>query len=283
MAVRVPATLRELTEQARALGLAPGDAVMLHVSLRALGPVLGGPDRLIEALALAVGAAGTLVVYVGCEPPYDDIGRQRYAPAEEAFFRAELPAFDPATARACRDFGAFAELFRSHPGVVCSANPGARLAALGGRAVALTRDHALDDGYGAGSPFDRLCRAGGKVLLIGSDPDNVSLLHFAEAVAPIPDKRRVRIETALRGERGRRWVAYEETDTANGICDWPERFFAGIVGRFVAARSERGEACLGPLGQAPATLLDAAALVDFAVPLMVEAAAGASRGAREPA
>jgi aminoglycoside 3-N-acetyltransferase len=258
------ATRQELRDQAADLGLAPGDRVMLHVSLRALGPVLGGPDLFIQALAEAVGPEGALLVYVGCEPPYDDIGRGCFTPEQEAFFRAELPAFDCRTARACRDFGAFAEIFRSHPGVRCSANPGARMAALGGAAAALTRDHPLDDGYGAGSPLERLVRSGGKVLLVGSDPDNVTLLHYAEAIAPIPGKRRVRIETALLVEGTRRWVAYEETDTANGVRDWPERFFA----RLVEAALHAGAGRCGRLGRARATLLDAGRLVESAVVAM---------------
>lgn len=264
-----PVRKEVLLGQCAALGLGAGDTLMLHVSLRAVGPVLGGPDLLIAGLREAVGPDGTLLAYVGCETPYDDIGRGCYSAEEEAIFRKELPAFDHRTARACRDFGAFAELFRSHPGALCSGNPGARVAALGARAEALTRDHPLDDGYGRDSPLERLCAAGGKVVLLGSDPDQVTLLHYAEAVAPIAGKRTVRIETPLLVEGTRTWVAYQETDTSTGIRAWPRRFFAGIV----EAYAETGRARSGRLAAAPALVLDAAELVAFALPRLVEEAA----------
>ena len=259
-------TREELRTQCADLGLVPGDAVMLHVSLRALGPVLGGPDTFIDGVMDAVGPQGTLLVYIGCEAPYDDIGRGRYDAAEEALFRRCLPPFDYRTARPCRDFGAFAEIFRTHPGVICSSNPGARIAAVGGAAIEMMRDHPLDFGYGTNSPFERLCLAGGKVMLVGSDPDNVSILHYAEAIAPIQKKRTVKIETALLVDGKRQWVTYEETDTANGIQDWPaNRFFAGIVDAYARSADQR----TGILGGATTRVLDARGLVEFAIPIMV--------------
>lgn len=259
-------TREVLRTQCADLGLEPGDAVMLHVSLRALGPVLSGPDSFIDAVMDAVGPRGTLLVYVGCEAPYDDIGSGRYDPAEEDFFRRCLPPFDYQTARACRDFGAFAELFRTYPGVICSSNPGARIAAVGGAAIEMTKDHPLNFGYGPNSPFERLYLAGGKVMLVGSDPDNVSILHYAEAIAPVQDKRTVKIETALLVDGKRQWVTYEETDTANGIRDWPaDRFFAGIVDAYARTAGAR----TGVLGGAPTRVLDARGLVDLAIPIMV--------------
>ena len=66
--------------------------------------------------------------------PWDDIGCGKLTPAEEALTREHLPAFDPATARANPGHGWLAELFRTRPGCVASANPGARMGALGARA-----------------------------------------------------------------------------------------------------------------------------------------------------
>lgn len=45
-----------------ALGVREGDALMAHVSMRALGPVDGGTRGLVEALDRAVGSAGTVLV-----------------------------------------------------------------------------------------------------------------------------------------------------------------------------------------------------------------------------
>jgi aminoglycoside 3-N-acetyltransferase len=272
----VAARLRResLCAQLRALGVAPGDTAMVHVSLRAIGPILGGPDELIHALRDAVGDAGTLLVYVGAESPSDDLGRGVYTPADEDFIRVHCPPFDPHTARANRDFGYFAEVFRTHPGVRCSANAGARMAALGRHADALTRDHAPDYGLGRGSPLERLCELSGKVLLLGADRDNTTLLHYAEAVAPIPDKRVVRIEVPVMSGDSRVWRPAEEFDSNLGVRDWPERLFADLVTAF----EEAGHVRTGHIGGADSLQFEARGLIDFALPRLVALAARLAAG-----
>jgi aminoglycoside 3-N-acetyltransferase len=262
-------TKAQLLEQSRQLGLSSGDCVMVHASLRAVGPMLGGPDVLIDALTETIDPAGTMMMYVGCEQPFDDVGRGCFTGDEEAFILKHCPPFDPMTARASRAFGALAELFRTRPGVICSRNPGARMAALGARAEWLTRDHPLHYGMGAGSPLEKLCETAGKVLLVGSDPDEVTLLHYAENLAPIARKKTVRVKLPLRIDGKRTWVEIEECNSSTGIRDWPERFFAAIVQAFMQTPNVR----TARLGDAVTHSLDAKALVDFAIPIMVETAA----------
>jgi aminoglycoside N3'-acetyltransferase len=55
-----PSTRSTLTKQLGELGVRPGDVVMVHASLRAIGPVVGGANTIIRALLDAVGPAGTL-------------------------------------------------------------------------------------------------------------------------------------------------------------------------------------------------------------------------------
>ena len=60
--------IRDLTR----LGLRGGDMVMVHASLRALGPVIGGPATVAQALRDVVGPQGTLTAYVSWDhSPYD--------------------------------------------------------------------------------------------------------------------------------------------------------------------------------------------------------------------
>jgi len=259
----------QLLEQSRGIGLASGDVVMVHASLRAVGPILGGPDVLIDAVLESVGPAGTMMMYVGCQEPFDDVGRGCFSGEQEAFILQHCPPFDPITARASRAFGALAELFRTRPGVVCSRNPGARMAARGDKADWLTRDHPLSYGMGPGSPLEKLCQAGGKLLLVGSDPDEVTLLHYAENLAPVARKKTLRIKVPLLVDGDRKWIEIEEYNSSTGIRDWPERFFADIVQAFLP----RSGVITARLGGAVTHCMDAKALIDFAIPMMVETAA----------
>jgi len=249
----------------RRLGVGAGDVVMVHASLRAVGPVLGGADALIEAALEAAAPGGTMMMYVGCDAPFDDVGRIAFDPADEALILEHCPAFDPATARACRAFGALAEAFRTHPGVACSANVGGRMAAKGQRADWLLAPHSLDWGYGPGTPMARLVEAGGRVLLLGSDRDQVTLLHYAETIAPVADKRTARYRAPLLEDGRRVWREVVEHDTSEGVRPWPDRYFATIVEAFLAG----GQGARGRVGGAESLLLDAAPLVAFAVARMV--------------
>lgn len=262
-------TLSSLTKDFETLGIAPGDTVMLHASVRAVGILIGGPDVILGALSAALGSAGTLMMYLGCPEGYDDIGR-RVLPLElEAAYSEHLPAFDPQQTRACREFGILAEFFRSTAGVRCSANPGARIGALGAEALQLTANHPLDYGYGPGSPLEKLCMLEGKLLLLGSDPDQITLLHYAEHLAPLPVKRIVRYRAPLLIEGRRVLRATEEFDTSAGVLDWPEPYFATIFADYLAAG---GSVSQGNIGDAEAFLVPARELVDFAVAHMVRTA-----------
>jgi aminoglycoside 3-N-acetyltransferase len=257
-----------LVSQCRELGLSPGDTAMVHVSLRAVSPLLGGPDILTSALMEALSPGGTLMVYIGCQTPFDDVGRGIFSPEDETFILEHCPPFDPASARASRDFGAFAEFFRTWPGVKASGNPGARMAAYGERAAFLTDGHPLNYGLGEGSPLEKLCNLEGKVLLVGSDPDCTTMLHYAEALAPLANKRVVHLTIPILAGGERTWVAVEEFNSSQGIREWPDQFFAHLVTLYL----EQGLSVKGRLGDAETFCFKAQGLVDFAIPLMVETA-----------
>jgi aminoglycoside N3'-acetyltransferase len=68
-------TRAALTADLRRLGLKPGDVVMLHASVRSVGPTFGGPDVIHLAIEDAVAPDGTLMMLPGCPDGYDDVGR----------------------------------------------------------------------------------------------------------------------------------------------------------------------------------------------------------------
>lgn len=272
----MPYARSQLIDSLRQLGLRPGAIVMMHASVRSVGMVHGGPDEIHLAVEEAVGPGGTVMMYVGCPDGFDDVGRRVYTREQEAEIIAHQPAFDPQTTRANRNFGVLAEFFRSFPGTICSANAGARMAARGARAAWLTADQPRDYAYGRGSPLEKLCEAGGKVLLLGSDHDEVTLLHYAEHVAEFEGKRVARFQVPVMRDGKRSWVACEEFDTSgDGVHpNWPDRFFALIVDDFIARYAGTEICSQGLVGNSKSVLMDAARLVAHALPIMVAQARG---------
>ena len=57
-----PYTVQSLGSDLSALGLAPGDVVLVHSSTRSLGFVAGGSQAAVQALLDVLGPGGTLVV-----------------------------------------------------------------------------------------------------------------------------------------------------------------------------------------------------------------------------
>ena len=235
------------------LGLARGDAVLVHAALRRVGPILGGPDALIGALRDCVGPEGTVLGYTDWQ--FED---EWAAPG----LRQDAPPFDRSHSRSIRDNGAFPELLRTTPGALRSASPGASCAAIGGQAEWFVADHALDYGYGPQSPFGKLVEADGRTLLLGAPLDTMTLLHHAEHLADIPGKRIKRYEAPILVGGRTVWRWFEEFDTTDPVVDGlPEDYFATIVSEFLAG----GRGRRGTIGAAPSVLVKAAEIVPFAV------------------
>jgi aminoglycoside 3-N-acetyltransferase len=254
----------DLADHFRALGVRPGDVVFLHASVRAVGPVVGGPDAIHLALRDALTEDGTLVMYPSCPDGYDDVGRGVLTESDEFHLRAELPPWDAATARSARDNGALVEMFRTWPGTLVNDHV-ARFAAWGAEAEHLFSEQPWDYAYGAGSALERFAWLGGRILLLGSDHDQVTFLHYAEHVADFPDKRVVRYRVPVLVDGARVLRPCEEYDTSEGAhAHWPDRFFARIVDAYLARTGNAG----GRVGNAESFLIDARGLLAFAIEVM---------------
>ena len=254
-------TRSSLARDLVSLGLKTRDLVMLHASVRAIGWVVGGPDTVIRAILDVIGPEGTLMMYAGWEEaPYLTIALEE---GRGEAYLAECPAFDPERSRANRKWSILTEYLRTWPGARRSDHPEASVVAVGAKAAWLTEDHPLHYPYGPGSPFAKLCEAGGKVLLLGSPLNAVTVLHYAETIAEIPDKRIVRYRMPILREGKRVWVEIEDIDTGEGIVEGHsnEEYFAEIVREYLAS----GKGRWGTVGAAPSYLFDAAELVRFAV------------------
>jgi aminoglycoside 3-N-acetyltransferase len=247
------ATRQSLAADLRRIGLAEGDAVLVHAALRKVGPVVGGPDTIVAALCDVLGPSGTILAYTD----WQFVDEERDDPA----LRNHIPAYDPLTSRAIRDNGYWPELLRTTPGAHRSANPGASFAALGGRADWFTADHALDYGYGPQSPLSKLVSARGKVLMLGAPLDTITLLHHAEHIANFPGKRIIRYEAPILVDGETVWRQFEEFDTSEPPRDLPDDYFATIVEAFLTT----GRGSRGTVGAATSVLVPADQIVPFAV------------------
>lgn len=261
------ATRRTLAGDLRALGIAPGDTVMVHAALRSVGPVVSGADAVIRAIQDAASPGGTLMVYTDWEADLwnldEDPGDLSLAVlSARPEMRDDALPFDPASSRAIRENGAFMELVRTLPGARRSASPGASCAAIGPKAAWLTSDHAIDYGYGPQSPFAKLVEDRGKVLMLGAPHDTMTLLHHAEHLAELPGKRVLRIETPVLVDGRTEWRWIEEFNTGVPVvAGLEDGYFASIVEAFLAS----GRGRQGKVGAAPSVLVRADEIVAFAV------------------
>lgn len=230
-----------LLDGLRSLGLEAGDLVMVHASMRKLGPVNGGADAVLDAIAEVLGPDGTLVMPLGSP---DDI------------------PFDAYTSPAEPDIGFLAERFRLREGTRVNNHPAGRFGAAGRLADYILHPVPHNDYLGPGSPLERFAKGGGRVLRMGADADTITLTHYAEYLADLPEKRSVSRQYKLAD--GRR-ITVESLDDSDGIVDWAGGdYFAQIWLDYLSA----GRARTGRIGNCAAELLEAADFVNWAASWM---------------
>jgi len=232
------------TEDFRSLGIRPGDTVLMHSSMKALGTDQT-PAFFLEALSSYLGDRGTLLLPTFT---YEEV-------------TPEHPVFSVTESASC--VGLLTNTFRKMPGVIRSVHPTHSCAARGYRADELTREHLLDHTpVGPHSPFRLLPEAGGKVLMLGPVNVHNTFLHGMEEIVSAP------------------WclcpnlLTYTLKDTVGNIIrkDYYPHNFKNIRQCY-----DRIEALLPPdklsrgfIGKAPCTLLDTAAMQKAAVAKMQE-------------
>jgi aminoglycoside 3-N-acetyltransferase len=227
-------TQADLEAGLRRLGLAAGDAVEVHSSLRSLGWVEGGADTLIAALIAVVGPRGAIVMSayrVSAALPLtaEDVARglawkvRRYPPG----------------GRERTGLGVVADTFSYRPDVVCGTGLH-RVCVWGHDAEALSRG------------YRQLLAVDGRVLLVGVGIDRCSSMHLAEESVPVPEAIRRRL--AVPPEVLRHYPADEwSVGVAGPAADpwlkvWEEALCRGIVQQ-------------GPVGHTVCSLFSARAMV----------------------
>jgi aminoglycoside 3-N-acetyltransferase len=166
-----PLSQAEIVTGLRRLGVAPGDALAVHSSLRSLGRVAGGAACVIRALQEAVGPTGALVM-----PAYPVGPGLAPSPAEQArgiTWKVRILPFSDHTTPT--GMGAIADTFRDWPDVRREASAFFSYAAWGHDADLYAREGLAP-----------LVARGGNALLLGVEMDRCSALHLAEQGVILP-------------------------------------------------------------------------------------------------
>ena len=212
------------------LGVATGDLLLVHSSLRSLGHVPGGAETVIRALLQAVGDTGTLLM-----------------PAlSYEFVTARQPLFDARRTASC--VGTIPETFRKLPGTLRSVHPTHSVCGAGARAAELLSRHHLDHTpVGPNSPFSLLPKVGGKILMLGCGlRPNTSMHGVEELVEPPYLFSDTNIEYVICDEKGQQVTQQRR----HGFAGWAQRYdrLEQVMTDGIAT---------GTIGEAKAFLIDA--------------------------
>jgi len=152
----------------KALGLREGDDVLVHASLKSLGPIPDAAKTVTDAFLEVLGEEGTLLMP---SLTYSSVTKDN-------------PVFDWEHTPSC--VGGLSEYFRTRAGVLRSIHPTHSVCALGKKAAQFTESHFQDrTPVGENSPFFKLKEANGKVLFLGCGlKPNTSMHGVEEFVVP---------------------------------------------------------------------------------------------------
>lgn len=163
-------TKESLMEQLEQLGIDRQGTLLVHSSMKSMGPVEGGADTVLDALSEYM-KDGLLVL-----PTHT-----------WSYINADNPRFYVDRSPSC--VGILPELFRKRPGVVRSLHPTHSVAALGRESKAFTSDdHRFDTPCARGSAWGKLLDRKATILLVGVDLRRNTFIHGVEEWVDIPGR-----------------------------------------------------------------------------------------------
>lgn len=178
-------TRQQVIDTLKALGVQPGDGLLVHSALQFLGrpaPVQDGLEIYLEALCTAVGCEWPS--YSEPEQPMDIAKEGTIAVPTFNFAFARGEPYDPETTPSV-GMGALSEFVRQQPGARRTSHPLQSLAVIGLYADDLARRD-TPSAFDPGSAFERMVELNFKILLLGADIDAVSLIHYSEQRQNVP-------------------------------------------------------------------------------------------------
>ena len=191
-------SIQKIKHDLTQIGVCSGDLVMVHASLKKVGPIDGGANSIIQSILETIGSTGTMLMVLG-------------SPEDIEFDYMNSPA-DP-------DMGTLAECFRVYPKSIVNDHPAARFCANGSLASQLLNSTAFHDYYGKDSVLEKFTHNKGKVLRLHPDIDTTTLTHYAEYLAKVSPKKQVQRQYVCK-QKG--IINIKSLDDCLGIQVWPE-------------------------------------------------------------
>lgn len=153
-------THKTLVDEFSAIGLKPGDTLLVHSAYKSFGGVEGGPQTVIDALLDVLGDNGTLIM-----PTFN-------------FDFCQGKPWDVRTTPS--HMGVITNMVREHPDALRVFHPIYSFAILGKNAAYLTKDR-YKSSFEEISLFGKLRKLGGKMMIIGlSYTNSMTFFHHVE-------------------------------------------------------------------------------------------------------
>jgi aminoglycoside 3-N-acetyltransferase len=224
-----------LTEQIRAIGLKRNDIVVIHSSFKSLG--VAHPESFILAVLEVIGDQGTLLM--------------------PGLSYLQIPPHIHNTNTTPTSVGFLSEYFRKRPGTLRSIHPTHSVCGVGDQAHALLDAHKGDrTPCGQNSPFNKLLKMKGKILMVGCGLKPNTTMHAIEEYVQPPYLFGAPIPYTITDDQGN---TYDKIYTPHN--------FKGTVQRYDRVQELLGEGGLrtGMIGNATAHLLDGEILFEHAL------------------
>ncbi|MBQ7778551.1 MAG: AAC(3) family N-acetyltransferase [Oscillibacter sp.] len=230
-------TKEQLKLQLAELGLTPSDTVVIHTSLRSVGPVEGGADGLIDAF---------------CE--YLQDGLFLVPTHTWANVNADQPVYDARQSVPC--IGAVPRAAAARQDGTRSLHPTHSLWAFGRSAADYVRGEELAETPAPpGGCWARLAEAGAKIVLIGVNNSKNTFIHSLDEAADLPDRLAQQpYETTLLTRDGEMLYGRMTWHLCSRCPDVSKNYV-----NFEEALTALGAQRFGRLGQAEVRVVDAAA------------------------
>lgn len=180
-------TGEEIHRSLRAMGITPQDTVLMHTSMRAIGPVEGGCDGLIDAFVSYLSEG----LYLVPTHTWANVGE-------------EMPVFDVRRTPPC--IGALSTVAAARRDGVRSLHPTHSVAAFGtGAAAFVAGEERATTPCPPGGCWARLSAVRAKILLVGVGLDRCTFLHAVDEKLGLPNRLTEPMPLTVIGYAGERY------------------------------------------------------------------------------